>query len=82
MATHSSILVWKISWTVEPTAAGCKESVTTERLTPSPFLKVNVLLLLLLWFKCSTNKQVKKAYLRMLFENFFALFLTATTITS
>ena len=67
MATRSSILVWKISWTVEPTAAGCspwgrKESVTTERLTPSPFLKVNVSLLLLLWFKCSTNKQVKKAY--------------------
>ena len=36
MATHSSILAWKIPWTEEPSAGyspwGCKESDTTERL--------------------------------------------------
>ena len=39
MATHSSILVWKIPWTEEPgglqSMRGCKESDTTERLTLS-----------------------------------------------
>ena len=39
MATHSSILVWKIPWTEEPgrlqSTWGCKESDTTERLTLS-----------------------------------------------
>ena len=33
MATHSSILVWKIPWTEEPvgySSQGCKESDTTE----------------------------------------------------
>ena len=33
MATHSSILTWKIAWTKEPTgysSQGCKESDTTE----------------------------------------------------
>ena len=36
MATHSSIVAWKISWTEEPgglQSMGCKESDTTERLT-------------------------------------------------
>ena len=36
MATHSSILAWKIPWTEEPDrlqSMGCKESDTTERLT-------------------------------------------------
>ena len=38
MATHSSILSWKIPWTEEPSGVqgapgGCKESGTTERLT-------------------------------------------------
>ena len=35
MATHSSILVWRIPWTEELgglQSAGCKESDTTERL--------------------------------------------------
>ena len=36
MATHSSILAWKIPWTEESSglqSMGCKESYTTERLT-------------------------------------------------
>ena len=37
MATHSSILVWRISWTEEPTGGlrpwGCKESHTSELLS-------------------------------------------------
>ena len=36
MATHSSILAWKISWTEEPgglLSMGCKELGMTERLT-------------------------------------------------
>ena len=35
MATHSSILAWKIPWTEEPgglQSGGCKQSDTTERL--------------------------------------------------
>ena len=35
MATHSSILAWRIPWTEEP---GCKESDTTERLTHTHIL--------------------------------------------
>ena len=41
MATHSSILVWRIPWTEEPAglqSMGHKESDTTERLTLSPAL--------------------------------------------
>ena len=36
MATHSSILAWRIPWTEEPSgysSSGCKESDTTERPT-------------------------------------------------
>ena len=35
MATHSSILAWKVPWTEEPGANrwGCNESDTTEQLT-------------------------------------------------
>ena len=36
MATHSSILAWKIPWTEEPgglQSMGCQESDTSERLT-------------------------------------------------
>ena len=33
VATHSSILAWKISWTEGCSPWGCKESGTTERLT-------------------------------------------------
>ena len=33
MATHSSILAWRIPWIEEPGPSGCKESDTTERLT-------------------------------------------------
>ena len=36
MATHSSILAWRIPWTEEPgglRSMGCKESNTTEQLT-------------------------------------------------
>ena len=33
MATHSSILAWRISWTEEPGSSwGCKESDMTEQL--------------------------------------------------
>ena len=35
MATHSTILAWRIPWTEEPgglQSTGCKESDTTERL--------------------------------------------------
>ena len=35
-ATHSSILAWRISWTIQP--MGCKESDTTEQLSLPPFL--------------------------------------------
>ena len=38
MATHSSILAWRIPWTEEPgglQSMGRKESETTERLKPS-----------------------------------------------
>ena len=38
MATHPSILAWRIPWTEEPgglQSMGCKESDTTERLTVS-----------------------------------------------
>ena len=38
MATHSSILAWRIPWTEEPGGLspwGCKESDITERLTLS-----------------------------------------------
>ena len=39
MATHSSILAWRIPWTEEPgtgcSSWGCKESDMTERLTHS-----------------------------------------------
>ena len=41
MATHSSILAWRVSWTEEPgglqSKGGHKESNTTERLTLSLF---------------------------------------------
>ena len=36
LATHSSILVWRILWTEEPGGlqlVGCKESITTEQLS-------------------------------------------------
>ena len=40
MATHSSVLVWKIPWTEEPgrlySPWGHKESDTTEQLTHTP----------------------------------------------
>ena len=32
MATHSSILAWRISWAEEPSPWGHKESDTTEQL--------------------------------------------------
>ena len=38
MATHSSILAWRLPWTEEPgglQSMGCKEPDTTERLTLS-----------------------------------------------
>ena len=38
LATHSSVLVWKIPWTEEPGHSpwGCRELDTTERLTHTP----------------------------------------------
>ena len=41
MATHCSVLAWKIPWTEEPgrlQSVGCKELETTERLIISLFL--------------------------------------------
>ena len=36
MATHSSVLAWRIPWTEEPGSPwGCEESDTTKRLTLS-----------------------------------------------
>ena len=32
MATHPSVLAWRIPWAEEPCLQGCKESDTTERL--------------------------------------------------
>ena len=41
MATHSSILAWRIPWTEEPTVlGGCKESDTTERLNTFTFIRM------------------------------------------
>ena len=43
MATHSSILAWRIPWTEEPgglQSMGCKESDTTERLTLALCIKL------------------------------------------
>ena len=44
MATHSSILGWRIPWTEEPgglQSMGCKESDTTEQLsTEYPLLQI------------------------------------------
>ena len=40
MATHSSVLVWEISWTEEPgglQSMGCKELDTTKQLTLNTF---------------------------------------------
>ena len=45
MATHSSILAWRIPWTEEPVGYspwGCKESDTTKRLTFSLSLVLSV----------------------------------------
>ena len=46
MATHSSILAWRISWTEEPgrlhSPQGHKEMDTTERLTHSGSVKAGV----------------------------------------
>ena len=46
IATHSSILAWKIAWTEEPgglQSMGCKESDTTEQLnTEYPLLQIFV----------------------------------------
>ena len=45
MATHSSILVWRIPWTEEPgrlySPWGCKESDTTEQLSLNPILEAD-----------------------------------------
>ena len=44
MATYSSILVWRIPWTEEPSELpspwGCKELDTTKQLTHTHILKV------------------------------------------
>ena len=44
MATHSSILAWKVPWTeilVDYSPWGCKESDTTERLHPSLIVTIS-----------------------------------------
>ena len=45
MATHSNILVWRVSWTEEPgrlQSMGRKESDTTEQLTLWTFNKKHI----------------------------------------
>ena len=59
MATHSSMLAWKIPWTEEPggpQSMGLKESDTTERLTLYSFF---VDLGKLPGFQCQRRKQQK-----------------------
>ena len=45
MASHSSILAWRIPWTEEPGTGcspwGCKESDTTEQLTHSQSFEIS-----------------------------------------
>ena len=44
MATHSSILAWRIPWTEEPgrlQSVGCKESDMTEQLTHTYVVKIS-----------------------------------------
>ena len=51
MATHPSILAWRIPWTEEPgglQSMGCKESDTTERLTVSVSL-MSLTLYMVFW---------------------------------
>ena len=51
MATHSSILAWKMSWTEEPGGLqswGQKELDMTERLTHLPYLLAEAIVILLL----------------------------------
>ena len=47
MATHSSILTWKISWTERPGGGyspwGCKESDTTEGAHTHTFILIELL---------------------------------------
>ena len=41
MATHSSILAWRIPWTEEPTVlGGCKELDMTEQLNTFTFIRM------------------------------------------
>ena len=44
-ATHSSILAWRIPWTVIVTQWGCKESGRTERLSLRFIVFVTILFL-------------------------------------
>ena len=70
MATHSSILPWKIPWTEEPgrlySPWGCKESDTTERLHYDPitiFLIVRGLFSVgLFLFLCFLPREVPLAF--------------------
>ena len=50
MATHSSILAWRIPWTEEP--GGCKESDMTEQLIHTRFLETLACDALFLWVFC------------------------------
>ena len=51
MATHSSILAWRLSWTEEPGGSccspwGCKESEMIEWLTHTRWMKINLIKLI------------------------------------
>ena len=50
MATHSSILAWRIPWTEEP--GGCKELDMTEQLIHTRFLETLACDALFLWIFC------------------------------
>ena len=48
-ATHSSILAWRIPWTIQ--SMGCKELDTTKRLSLSPLMVLKLLILKIKTFK-------------------------------
>ena len=82
MATHSSILGWRISWTEEPgglQSVGHKESDTTERLTHthththmgSSFQSSSFLSSLAIAVIFTTNPILKNVYIHQLLINYF-----------
>ena len=75
MATHSSILAWKIPWTEEPgglQSIGLKESDTTEREPPQPCISSVCFTLGML---CFLKKKKKIVFFLIKPKHFFVLLL-------